>query len=54
MGAKSFGWVHPDEFGLHGLGAQPARDGAFVYTDQRGGVGGGVYFRMVPVRDARR
>jgi hypothetical protein len=48
QGARSSGWVNPDEFGLYGLGAQPAQLGAFVYTDQRRGAGDGVYFRLVP------
>ena len=48
MGARSSGWVNPDEFGMFGLGAQPAPLGAFAYTDALHGAGRGVYFRLVP------
>ena len=42
MGARSSGWVNPDEFGLYGLGSQPAQLGAFVYTDKSRGEGSSV------------
>jgi hypothetical protein len=36
------------QFGLYGLGAQPAQLGAFVYSDKSDGGGRGVYFRLIP------
>jgi len=46
-GAKSFGWVNPDENGSEWLGDVPAEYGAFAYCSDRLGKEQGVFFRVV-------